>query len=215
MNFMEPKTMTAWIEARKLILDIGSRFIVRIQYYLSTYLAIAGLGSLFVVGYLSGYIKVKISLEVWICVGTILAVLDVYVLLVLWPYSYVNEQTRYQVKRLVFLKGVLQRIIRDEDMLVSNVNRIRQLVTKRAVAYLQAQTADIEDKAERRAAMIEMAGAAYEAINEGIDLLEKELEFTPQELLGLAMYPDRITGIISAAAAFAFTTASGAAGVGE
>lgn len=62
---------------------------------MSTYFAIAGLGTLFVVGYILGYIKVKISLEMWICIGTILTVLDVYVLLVLWPYSYVNEQTRH------------------------------------------------------------------------------------------------------------------------
>lgn len=213
LNFIDPKTMTAWLEARKLVLDIGSRFIVRIQYYMSTYFAIAGLGTLFVIGYILKYIQIEISLEVWICLGTILVVLDVYVLLVLWPYSYVNEQTAYQIKRLVFLKGIMQRIIRDDDMLVSNVNRIRQLVTRKAVQYLQEQTADIEDRQERREKMLEMAGEAYDGINEAIELLEKELEHTPQKLLGLAMYPDRITGILSAGAMFAFTTASGAAGI--
>jgi hypothetical protein len=30
LNFIDPKSMTAWLEARKLVLDIGSRFIVRI-----------------------------------------------------------------------------------------------------------------------------------------------------------------------------------------
>ena len=96
--------MTAWIEARKLVLDIGSRFIVRIQYYLSTFLAIALISTGFCIAYLMGYIKgINITLELWICIITFIVILDVYILLVLWPYSYVNEQTRYQIKRLVFL----------------------------------------------------------------------------------------------------------------
>jgi hypothetical protein len=108
INFIDPKSMTAWMEARKIVLDTGSRFIYRIQYYLSTFLALALLTTGFCIAYLMGYIKgIKLPLELWICIITVIAVLDVYVLLVLWPYSYVNEQTRYQIKRLVFLKGVL------------------------------------------------------------------------------------------------------------
>lgn len=91
LNFIDPKTMTAWLEARKLVLDIGSRFIVRIQYYLATYFAIAALGSLFVLGYLTGYVMVSFTTEQWICFLTILLVLDLYILSILWPYSYVNE----------------------------------------------------------------------------------------------------------------------------
>ena len=91
INFIDPKSMTAWMEARKIVLDTGSRFIYRIQYYLSTYMVIAALGTGFCIAYMMGYIKIKLSLELWICIITVLAVLDVYVLLVLWPYSYVNE----------------------------------------------------------------------------------------------------------------------------
>jgi hypothetical protein len=61
--------------------------------------------------------------------------------------------------------------------------------------------------------MIELAQQAFDAINEGIDLLEKELEYRPQALLGVAMYPDRITGLLSAAAMFAFTYVSSSLGV--
>ena len=98
-------------------------------------------------------------------------------------------------------------------MMLTNVNRIRQLIVRKAVAYLQRQTADLEDQEERKEKMLEMAGEAFDAINEAIDLLEKELENTTQELLGLAMYPERITGILSAGFFFAFSTISSAAGV--
>ena len=30
INFIDPKSMTAWMEARRLVLDTGSRFIIRI-----------------------------------------------------------------------------------------------------------------------------------------------------------------------------------------
>ena len=96
INFIDPKSMTAWMEARRLVLDTGSRFINRIQYYLSTYMALAALGTAFCIAYMMGYIQgVKLSSELWICLITVLAILDVYVLLILWPYSCVNEQTRY------------------------------------------------------------------------------------------------------------------------
>jgi len=64
-------------------------------------------------------------------------------------------------------------------MLMSNVKRIRQLVTRMAVAYLQKETVDILDIEERKAKMIELAQGAFDTINEGIDLLEKELEHRP------------------------------------
>jgi hypothetical protein len=107
LNFIDPKTMTAWLEARKLVLDIGSRFIQRIQFYLATYLAIAVIGTLFIIIDLTRFIELNLSTEVWICVVTLIGVLDVYLLTILYPYSYVNEQTKYQIERLVFFKGVL------------------------------------------------------------------------------------------------------------
>lgn len=115
----------------------------------------------------------------WICFLTLLAILDIYVLAILWPYSNINEQTKHQLQRLVFLKSVLQRITRDEEMLASNPRRIRQQIIRKAVYYLQKETAHISDSEERKAKLLELANEAYEAINEGIDLLEKELDHRP------------------------------------
>ena len=91
---------------------------------------------------------------------------------------------------------------------MSNPKRIRQLVTRMAVSHLQRETATIVDQTERSAKMIALAQEAFDTINEGIDLLEKELTYQPQQLLGVAMYPDRITGLISAAVFYAVALAS-------
>jgi len=201
------------MEARKLTLDICTRFIQRIQLYLGVYLALAGLGTFFIVFVILGYIKFKLTLIQWICVGTVVGVLDIYCVLIMFPYSYINEQSRWQLKRLVFLKSVLQRITCDERLLGSNVKRIRQVIIFKAVSYLQKETADIEDQAERREKMLEMAGAAMDTVNEAIDLLEKELEHRPQKLLGITMYPDQITGLLTTGVLFAFTTLSSKLGM--
>ena len=120
LNFIDPKTMTAWMEARKMVLNIGARFIIRIQFYLGVYLALAGLGTFFIVFVILGYVKVKLTLVQWICISTIVGILDIYCVLIMFPYSYINEQSRWQLKRLLFLKSILQRITHDETLIGSN-----------------------------------------------------------------------------------------------
>ena len=93
------------------------------------------------------------------------------------------------------------------------MKRIRQVIIFKAVSYLQKETAEIEDQAERREKMLEMAGAAMDTVNEAIDLLEKELEHRPQKLLGITMYPDQITGLLTTGVLFAFTTLSSKLGM--
>ena len=97
LNFTHAETMTAWLEARKLVMNLGSRFRIRIQYYLGVYLALVWLGLLIVFLQISGYLEIKISLEHWISFGVVLAIISVYVFLILWPYSYINKQTQFQI----------------------------------------------------------------------------------------------------------------------
>ena len=54
--------------------------------------------------------------------------------------------------------------------------------------------------------MFGMAGEAMEIVDDIIDLLEKELEHKPQKLLGVTMYPSRLTGLLTTVILFAFTT---------
>ena len=49
-----------------------------------------------------------------------------------------------------------------------------------------------------------MIQKAHDTINEAVDLIEKELEYSPQELLGFAMYPDRVKWFLSTLATIAF-----------
>ena len=40
INFLDKESLLSWLEARRLVLDIGARFQVRIQYYTSYYLGV-------------------------------------------------------------------------------------------------------------------------------------------------------------------------------
>ena len=201
------------MEARKLVLDMGARFVIRIQFYLGVYLAMAGLGTFFIICLILGYIPLKLTIIQWICLSLLVTILDIYVILIMFPYSYINEQSKWQLKRLVFIKSLLQRLTRDERLLGSNVKRIRQVIVQKAVTFLQKETADIKDRDERQEKMLEMAGAAMDTCNEAIDLLEKELDHRPQQLLGLTMYPERITGLLTTGFLFGFTTLSSKLGM--
>ena len=43
LNFMDKKSLMTWLEARKLVLTTGSRFQIRIQYYVTYYIMLCGL----------------------------------------------------------------------------------------------------------------------------------------------------------------------------
>ena len=66
----------------------------------------------------SGLIKSDIlSIKAWIVIGVHAGFLTVILLGILLPTSYINKQTMWQMKRLIFLREVYQRIIRDSRIL--------------------------------------------------------------------------------------------------
>ena len=137
INFICPKSMTTWFEARSLVLDVGRRFAVRIQYYMAAYLFFVGLGILFSFACAAGYINWKYLKPVqWICFSLTLFVFASYCLSIMWPYSYVNEQSKYQLKRIINLRSVLMRLLRDNRMLISNARRVRNLVLRKSLVHL-------------------------------------------------------------------------------
>ena len=118
INFLDTQSVLSWLKARKLTLELGSRFQTRVQLYVSYYILIDAilLVLLFALG--SGFIEGSIlSTKAWIIIGIHAIILTTCLLLILLPTSYVNQQTRYQMKRLIFLKEVYMSIVRDERVL--------------------------------------------------------------------------------------------------
>jgi hypothetical protein len=52
--------------------------------------------------------------------------------------------------------------------------------------------------------MKELIERSNNAISESVNLIEKELEYCPQKLIGFTMYPERITGLLTTLATIAF-----------
>ena len=129
INFIDPASITSWVEARTLVLDLGSRFTIRVQYYMSIFISVTAIGILYGLATGAGYINWKyLSIKQWICAGSEVFVLSCLCLMTMWSYSYVNEQSRTQLKRLVMLQRFLQRLVTDDLILSSNSKEIRQQI---------------------------------------------------------------------------------------
>ena len=72
-----------------------------------------------------------LTVEQWISFGILFVYLGIFVFMFLMPNAYLNQEMEWQIKRLLKVKTVYQRIIRDEGMLKANPitinNRIQQL----------------------------------------------------------------------------------------
>jgi hypothetical protein len=202
--------MTSWLEARRLVAETGSRFSARIQIYVGIYLSLVGTGVALCFAAVSGYIDASsLTWPQWISLGAMLFVFVYICLAVMFPYAYVNEQSRYQVESLLELKAVMQRFMQDDRVIVSNPRRIRNQVLRKSILFLQSETrgaADWEEKEEKMMAIVEKA---YAGITEAIDEIEKDLDYRPQKLLGFTMYPDRIYTFVTTTATIGFTLIQG------
>ena len=91
INFLDAGSLLSWLKARKITLDLGSRFSTRVALYVSYYILIDAimLGSLFGLG--AGFIDSTIlSAKAWICIGIHAVLMTISLLIILLPTSYVN-----------------------------------------------------------------------------------------------------------------------------
>ena len=114
INFFDPQSLQSWLEARKIVLDIGQRFQIRMMWYVSLFIILAAIMLTFIFAAEMGFIdKDLLNTEQWILFWVYAAILTLSCFIILLPYSYINKQTQYQMKRLIFVREVYQRIVRD------------------------------------------------------------------------------------------------------
>ena len=88
-------------------MDTGSRFASRIQIYLTIYLIIVGNGVLLCFAAASGYIDASaLDWPQWLSLMLMLLIFSFMCLLIMFPYAYVNEQTKYQMESIIALKAI-------------------------------------------------------------------------------------------------------------
>ena len=141
-------------------------------------------------GFISGDIM---STKAWIVVAAHASILTILLLVVMLPSSYINKQTQFQMKRLIFLKEVYQWIVRDQSIVQQNPKRLDTKIQRLAVTILREATSDLngDEKIEK---MNELATSVYEALSDAIDEIEKDEELNPKKFLGVALYPDKLWG---------------------
>ena len=133
INFLDRKSLLSWLEVRKMVLEVGARFQTRIQYYSSFHLVLflVMAGFLFATASGLGLSFSVLNIEQWVSFSILFVYLGTFVFMFLMPNAYLNQEMEWQIKRLLKVKTVYQRIIRDDGMLKANPitinNRIQQL----------------------------------------------------------------------------------------
>ena len=134
-NIIDPKSIMTWLEIRKLIMNAGSRFRIRIEIYTAVFggLAIGLDGIIFFTA--SGLLDYKMFDPLtWVYILFVGAFMTVYLLAIMYPLSYINEQSRHQISMLIQFKELIQRIVRDRRLLLSHPlrvdHRVQQLALK-------------------------------------------------------------------------------------
>jgi len=132
INFMHPPSLLTWFEMRRMGNDIGKRFKIRIEGDVTCFISVI----LLLMGFLLlrglGYIKPSPILSP----AHLLALLILVTYLgfngfkALFAAAMINESTKSQITRLIKLRGLTQRMLRD-----GKVNRIAEkLLSGRGVS---------------------------------------------------------------------------------
>ena len=92
INFLDPETLLSWIEARKIILDTGARFQIRIQIYISFFMVMIAIMSCMILAMAGGLIRQEIMTDqAWIFLTIYTLSFALIILGTLLPAAYINK----------------------------------------------------------------------------------------------------------------------------
>ena len=125
-NFLDKESLLSWLEARRLVLDIGARFQVRIQYYSSYFMLIfiAMTVYFFMVATGLGLDYDAFTIPQWALFASMYVYLLGFIMMILLPNAYLNKEMMWQIKRLLKIKQMYQRIVRDHHLLRANPSKL-------------------------------------------------------------------------------------------
>ena len=198
INIVDPTSIMTWMEIRRLVIHTGSRFQIRIQIYTSMYIALMFILDVILFGAASLVISLDTFHPItWMYIITYAVVFTSYMLGIMYPLAYINEQTRHQIRQLIQFKEVIQRVVRDKRLLYCHPLQIDNRIQQVAIKEYRRLAGDLQGD-ERKEKMAEMAEGTYETLLDAIESLQLELDFTPIKFLGkFALYPDTLTSILT------------------
>ena len=92
INFFDTQSLLSWLDARKLVLEIGSRFQIRISFDFSFFLLIEACMLIFLFATASGLVDFQVMrIEYWITFTAYATFLTFSCMAILLPTSYLNK----------------------------------------------------------------------------------------------------------------------------
>ena len=105
---------------------------------------------------------------VWIYILVIAVILNYFMFNIMYPLSYINEQSRKQIAMLIQFKELITRLVRDKRMLTSHPLRISHRIQQLAVKMYRRDTQDLKGE-ERDEKMQELAEKTQETLQDAVD----------------------------------------------
>ena len=160
---------------------------------------------LIIFGISAGFIKVGAIDDLsWIVIIWNTAIANYIVLLILYPLSYINEQSNIQIKSLIQYRELFKRLQLQDDILTAHPNTIKNKFFQSAVKEFLQRTVHLQGE-ERREKIAELVERSVDVIEYSIEEIEQELTYKPMKFLGLiALYPDTLTSILTTVATLGF-----------
>lgn len=102
INIIDPKSVMTWLEIRKIVVNTGSRFVIRIEIYTAVFTAVTVFLDFILFCTLSYIIPVETFHPIsWIYIICYAVVLSNILLGIMFPLSNINEQTNKQITMLI------------------------------------------------------------------------------------------------------------------
>eukprot|EP00347_Sterkiella_histriomuscorum_P000736 403374702 len=202
INYFDPQSLMSWFDLRMMVLDIGQRFSVRIQLYMSLYLITYGLiGVIFLLWFFEVY-------EVDASIALVYTLSFEFLFFGYFLYSYflsasqVNEISNNQLLRIIEIRTVLERVKLDFDKIILSQYKNTTLLNKAfndAKLYLNFvnETYGLEYTKE----LIDKCIVVIDVI---IVRLDKEIELNPIKIMGIPITTTVIKAIQTSIVSLAF-----------
>ena len=204
-NFFDPASLVTWFECRHLVLNIGSNYANRVKVYTTIYLlAMIILDVTFFLAFSNLLPWNTFSSEAWISLAVLAVTMTISILKVMYPFSYLNEETTLQIERVTKIKELMFRLAHDESVLTKNPNTIFNRAQMSAMKYYRACLDKNLSGDAFKEAMKEQIERTISALDTVQANLEYEFGYSPQTFLGFVLMPDTITSWLSFIATFGF-----------
>eukprot|EP00347_Sterkiella_histriomuscorum_P012297 403369129 len=185
INYFDPETLLSWMDMRQIMLDIGKRFTIRIEYYIKVYLIFYAFATLFYLLWFFEVFQIELSATM-VAMGTF-EILNHLIMLYLIFYNgaMLNDIQSQQLLRICELRNIMERLKVDWERIIKCSQFEGQLLNNTFRHSLNYFGHIYEDQGPEKC--VEIIKNSIDVLEVIAYRLEKEIELNPITMLGIPL----------------------------